>query len=43
MLLAEGLEIPSCNTAPQNETCVRVPVGFFCKLVQDAWAFFSLA
>ena len=29
MLLAEGLEIPSCHTAPENETCVRVPAGFF--------------
>ena len=29
MLLAEGLEMPSCHTARLKETCVRVPVGFF--------------
>ena len=29
MLLAEGLEIPSCHTARKEETCVRIPAGFF--------------
>ena len=29
MLLAEGLEMPSRHGARQEETCVRVPAGFF--------------
>ena len=29
MLLAEGLEMPSCHSVRREETCVRVPVGFF--------------
>ena len=29
MLPAEGLDVPSCHTARQQVTCVRIPVSFF--------------